>query len=181
MPQRCGKSVACTDSAFLSWEEFRSDQVAPPSTAERCSSEPECQTKTSRRVKICQDNKMETINATGDISPSVKKHALMKIVDELSDDQIARIISFALIVKSRTKELNSVSPGQLASLRGLVSLGGMPSRIPNVFMNKAAIDTNVLAAIIDARDGLGSKFGHLDSGSTLHVPVKKFPEATEST
>ena len=29
--------------------------------------------------------------------------------------------------------------------------------------------------------GLGSKFGHLDSGSTLHVPVKKFPEATESS
>ena len=28
--------------------------------------------------------------------------------------------------------------------------------------------------------GLGSKFGHLDSGSTLHVPVKKYPEATES-
>ncbi len=28
--------------------------------------------------------------------------------------------------------------------------------------------------------GLGSKFGHLDSGSALHVPVKKFPEATES-
>ena len=48
-------------------------------------------------------------------------------------------------------------------------------------MNKAAIGTNVLAAIIDARDGLGSKYGHLDSGSTLHVPVKKFPEATEST
>ncbi len=29
--------------------------------------------------------------------------------------------------------------------------------------------------------GLGSKFGHLDSGSALHVPVRKFPEATESS
>ncbi len=29
--------------------------------------------------------------------------------------------------------------------------------------------------------GLGSKFGRLDSGSTLHVPVKKFPETTESS
>ena len=67
---------------------------------------------------------METTNTTGDIPPSVKKHALMKIVDELSDDQIERIISFALIVKSRTKELKSVSSGQLASLSGLVSLGG---------------------------------------------------------
>ena len=28
--------------------------------------------------------------------------------------------------------------------------------------------------------GLGSNFGRLDSGSTLHVPVRKFPEATES-
>ncbi len=31
------------------------------------------------------------------------------------------------------------------------------------------------------RSGVGSKFGRLDSGSTLHFPVKKFPEATEST
>ena len=29
--------------------------------------------------------------------------------------------------------------------------------------------------------GLGSIFGHLDSGSTLHIPVRKFPEATESS
>ena len=28
--------------------------------------------------------------------------------------------------------------------------------------------------------GLGNKLGHLDSGSTLHVSVGKFPEATES-
>ncbi len=28
--------------------------------------------------------------------------------------------------------------------------------------------------------GPGAKFGSLDSGSTLHVPVRKFPEATES-
>ena len=31
------------------------------------------------------------------------------------------------------------------------------------------------------RMGLGSNFGHLDSGSTLHFPVKKFPEKTESS
>ena len=29
--------------------------------------------------------------------------------------------------------------------------------------------------------GLGSKFGHLDSGSTLHFLVNKFPEKTESS
>ncbi len=29
--------------------------------------------------------------------------------------------------------------------------------------------------------GLGSKFGRLDSGSALHVPVRKFPETTESS
>ena len=29
--------------------------------------------------------------------------------------------------------------------------------------------------------GLGSKFGHLDSGSTLHFLFKKFPEKTESS
>ncbi len=29
--------------------------------------------------------------------------------------------------------------------------------------------------------GLGSKFGHLDSGPTLHFPVNEFPEKTESS
>ncbi len=31
------------------------------------------------------------------------------------------------------------------------------------------------------RFGLGSKFLRLDSGSTLHVPVGKFPQATKSS
>ncbi len=31
------------------------------------------------------------------------------------------------------------------------------------------------------KQGLVSKFGSLDSGPTLHVPVKKFPETTESS
>jgi hypothetical protein len=48
----------------------------------------------------------------------------MKILDGLSEDQIERVISFALILKVRTKKLKMVSPDQLASLSGLVSLGG---------------------------------------------------------
>ena len=38
---------------------------------------------------------------------------------------------------------------------------------------------NGLAAF--AKIGLGFQFGRLDSGSTLHVPVGKFPETTESS
>ena len=32
----------------------------------------------------------------------------------------------------------------------------------------------------NSSEGLGSKFGHLDSGSTLHFLFKKLPEKTES-
>ncbi|MEZ4525705.1 MAG: hypothetical protein R2941_07290 [Desulfobacterales bacterium] len=55
---------------------------------------------------------------------SYKKEGLIRILEELSDEQFDQVFTFALFVKGRKAELKTVSAARIASLSGLVSWGG---------------------------------------------------------
>ncbi len=56
--------------------------------------------------------------------PLYTKKALINMIEELSEDQIAQVFTYILFVKDRKKEVKTVSPDMLTSLSGLVSWGG---------------------------------------------------------